>query len=137
MTKMTFPLTAHWTEDEEVQEKSVHDVAAALDLFRKVDAESRQRDPTIVEFDNEHGGAIAIGAGRDVTVITAQGSEDPPYFTTLARRQITPGDVMFMYAGENTPYPAHSIVPKADGVRALERFLRSGELDPDLEWERL
>lgn len=137
MTKMRFPLTARWTEHEEVQEESVPDVATALDLYRRVDTASRKSDPTMVEFENGHGPAIAIGAGRDVTVITAQSSEDPPYFTTQARQQLVKRDVDFMYAGENTPYPAHSIVPKADGVRALERFLRSGELDPDLDWEQL
>lgn len=137
MTKMTFPLTARWTEDEEVQEESVLDVASALDLYRRVDAASRKSDPTMVEFENGHGAAIAIGAGRDVTVITAQGSDDPPYFTTRAGRRLASDDVDFMYAGENTPYPAHSVVAKADGLRALERFLRSGELDPDLQWEQL
>ena len=137
MARPTFPLIARWTEDDEVQEEAVPDVASALDLYRRIDAASRKSDPTMVEFDSSPGPSIAVGAGRDVTVITAQDSDDPPYFTTMARRQLTPQDLMFMYAGENTPYPAHSMVPKADGVRALERFLRSGELDPDLEWEQL
>jgi hypothetical protein len=44
---------------------------------------------------------------------------------------------VFLYAGENTPYPGSSVVAKKDGVRALEHFLRSGELDPDLDWEKL
>jgi hypothetical protein len=133
---MTFPLVARWTERDVVQEKSVQDVDSALALFNRVDAASRSR-PTMVEFDDLDGGAIAVGAGRDVTVVTAQDSEDPPYFTSLAKRAVTNGDVMFLYAGENTPYPGHSIIPRADGVRALERFLRTGELDPDLDWERL
>lgn len=134
---MTFPLTARWTQNEEVQEESILDVASALDLYRRVDDDSRQTDPTMVEFEDGYGTAIAIGAGRDVTVITTQASENPPYFTSMARQRLTSEDVDFMYAGENTPYPASSIVPKAEGVRALERFLRSGELDPELDWEQL
>ncbi len=52
-------------------------------LFKEVDASSRDH-PTMLEFENANGGAIAIGAGRDVTVITAQHSLDPPYSTSQA-----------------------------------------------------
>jgi hypothetical protein len=134
---MDFPLTATWTDNEEVQEQPVRDVASALDLFHKVDSAARKGDPTMVEFKNGRGAAIAIGAGRDVTVITAQSSEDPPYFMSLARGSLVPEDPTFMYLAENTPYPVENTVPKAEGVTALERFLRSGELDPALDWERL
>jgi hypothetical protein len=133
---MKFPLTARWTEQEEVRERKVNEFAEAMSLFREVDASSRDH-PTMVEFENANGGAIAIGAGRDVTVITAQHSLDPPYFTSQAKGASDDDEYLFLYAGENTPYPGSSVVPKKDGVRALEHFLRSGQLDPDLEWEQL
>ncbi len=131
-----FPLTARWSEQEEVREQKVDEVAGALSLFKEVDAASKDH-PTMVEFENGHGAAIAIGAGRAVTVITAQHSLDPPYFTSRAKGAMEGADAWFIYAGENTPYPADSVVPKTDGVRALEHFLRTGELDSHLDWEKL
>jgi hypothetical protein len=131
-----FPLTARWTEREEVRERNVDEVADALSLFKQVDTTSKDH-PTMVEFENGQGTTIAIGAGRDVTVITAQHSLDPPYFTSRAEGDTDGADAWFTYAGENTPYPGHSVVPKSDGIRALEHFLRTGELDPHLGWERL
>jgi hypothetical protein len=136
MAAMKFPLIARWTEEEVVRERKVNDVAGAMSLFNELDASGRHH-PTMVEFENGDGGAIAIGAGRDVTVITAQHSIDPPYFTSQAKGAPDDDEYSFLYAGENTPYPGSSVVPKKDGVRPLEHFLRSGELDPDLDWEKL
>jgi hypothetical protein len=133
MAAIKFPLTARWTEEEVVRERKVSDVAGAMSLFNELDDSGN----TMVEFENGDGGAIAIGAGRDVTVITTQHSVDPPYFTSQAKGAPADDEYVFLYAGENTPYPGSSVVAKKDGVRALEHFLRSGELDPDLDWEKL
>ena len=119
-----------------MREQRVDSVSETLALFKKIDAKAGSY-PTLVEFDDEHGAAIAIWAGHDLTVITAQHSLEPPYFTTRAQRPVTTEDVWFMYAGENTPYPSHSVVPKAAGVAALEHFLRTEELDSRLEWATL
>jgi hypothetical protein len=62
MAAMKFPLTARWTEEEVVHERKVSDVAGAMSLFNELDALGRHH-PTMVEFENGDGGAIAIGAG--------------------------------------------------------------------------
>lgn len=70
----------------------------------------------MVELDDLDGGAIAVGASRDLTVITDQNSEAPPYFTSLAKRAVPKNsDVMFLYAGENTPYPGRGQALQYEG----------------------
>lgn len=117
--------------------RSVDDRAAAMALFGDVH-QSAKSAPTMVEYsDPRSGAAFAIGAGRDVTVLTVQASPAPPYFISRGRIKPARVPVWFLYAGENTPYPGSSAVPLNLGLKALEIILTSGERSPDLEWERL
>src|SRR5438552_2853252 len=101
-------LKATWTDWDTAYEQ---DVSAWNEADALLDKLALQTDPPrLVEFyDPASGRALAIGVGRDSTVLTYQDSLDPPYFLSLGD-PLTKGVEWFCYGNERTEYMAKNLV---------------------------
>lgn len=80
--------------------------------------------------------SLAIGLGRDRTVVTYQDSLEPPYFISLGNAE-EKGVETFMYGGEPTEYHAANLVSLACGFGALGEFFCCDRRPETCRWEQL
>lgn len=114
-------------------------VSSPLDLdelLDRLDAAFAKSDPTLVVIERSNvGDSIAIGLGRERSVLNHVGaSGDPPYFTS---RGEDPSEVAlgFKFGGEWSEFPTMATVPMEVARQAVRHFCACGELDPAVRWE--
>jgi len=83
-----------------------------------------------------NGNSLAIGLGRDKSVLNfVPGSGDPPYFTSLGAEDRDEA-IEFDFMGESSEFPVRNSVPIDTARQAMRDFLQTGELSAIIEWER-
>ncbi|ARU54286.1 immunity protein Imm1 [Oleiphilus messinensis] len=125
---------AQWTDWNQTfrKEVSTYDEARTI-----IDRLKKTIDPpAMVEFFDNSKRAIAIGIGRNVSVVTYQDSLDPPYLISLGERE-QPGTEWFCYGNEESEYLGRNLVSITLADNALKCFFTSNERPSVLKWEQL
>ena len=127
-------MNVEWSDGAEIRSAEILNAEEALELLKTLTASLPT--PAMVEFFDATGRAIALGVGRQKTIVTYQDSIDPPYY-------ISQGDadndesVFFQYGGEETEYLGQNVVELQPALNAIRDFFRSSSIYSGLEWERL
>jgi len=122
-----------WAEDR------CSTVSSICELDELIDSLSGQIDtdlPLLVEVEAvSTGNSLAIGIGRDVSVLNfVSRSGDPPCFTSVGDPDAD-GTVVFFYIGAWSEFRMRSVIPWAQARSALRRFAETGRLPKNVEWE--
>jgi hypothetical protein len=109
------------------------------DEFRHALAEAEQdaaRLPMIAEVTLDDGDCLAIGLGREVSVLSYVGaSKMPPYLISQGLARARDGEgVVFHYYGHWSEFPPPAAVPVEEAVDAVRYFCEHGELSPLMNW---
>jgi hypothetical protein len=125
--------TIGWDQHER-QAASIRDVDRILD---ELHADFANRDPQLVTVElNETGDSLAIGLGRDRSVLNyVSGSKDPPYFTSTGELEM--GEpIAFRFGGEWSEFPMRSSIPTPSARQAMRHFCATGKLSSAVQWEQ-
>ncbi|WP_164842324.1 Imm1 family immunity protein [Actinoplanes solisilvae] len=122
-----------WRDDEDGH------LVSCEEEFRHTLAEAEQdaaRMPLIAEVILDDGDCLAIGLGREVSVLSYVGaSKMPPYFSSQGSARVRDGEgVVFHYYGHWSEFPPSAAVPIAEAVEAVRYFCRHGKLSPLMNW---
>jgi hypothetical protein len=80
------------------------------------------------------GRSIALGLGREESVVQYQAADDPPYYASIGVDRLT-GLVLFDYGGQETEFDRRHAVAIADARHAVAEFARTDQRPRSLKWE--
>ncbi len=121
-----------WTTIRETHEGIVDDFEQAIAVFETAQrAESSA--PPMVEYWDDRGRALAIGAGLTESVATFQFTLDPPYYGSKGTD--SGGVVDYIYGNEPTEFLRENVIPVSSALACLRDFFSSTELPPSNAWE--
>lgn len=85
------------------------------------------------------GDCLSIGVGRDESVLGWTGASlDPPYFASKGTIESVEPVVMFFAEGDHwTEFPRHEAILWARAVEGVRRFLETGELPDNVDWQEI
>jgi hypothetical protein len=125
--------TIGWNQHEQPA-SSIHDVDRILD---ELHANFAGEDPQLVTVElNKTGDSLAIGLGRDRSVLNyMSGSKDPPYFTSTGELE-EDEPIAFRFGGEWSEFPMRSSIPTSMARQAMRYFCATGKLSSAIQWEQ-
>ncbi|GIF09136.1 hypothetical protein Asi03nite_66740 [Actinoplanes siamensis] len=90
----------------------------------------------IAEVTLDDGGCLAIGLGREISVLSYVGaSKMPPYFSSQGAARARDGEgVVFHYYGHLSEFPPSAAVPIVEAIDVLRYFCEHGKLSPLMNW---
>lgn len=89
----------------------------------------------MVEFWDERGRALAIGAGLSRSAATFQFNLDPPYYVSKGE---TSGEGLdFIYGNEPTEYGGENVISVSSALACLRDFFSSADLPASIAWEEV
>jgi hypothetical protein len=111
---------------------SIHDVDRVLDDLH---ADFVGGDPQLVTVEKETGDSLAIGLGRDRSVLNyINGSKEPPYLTSTGEIDIDE-PIAFRFGGEWSEFPMKHSIPTSIARQVMRQFCATGDLSADIQWE--
>jgi len=119
-----------WNGDCEKEVASLGDLEALLDQLH----DKNQAVMVVVESP-ANGDSLAIGLGRNVSVLNfVPGAGDPPYFTSLGF-DMSEEPIEFNFMGEQSEFPMRNTVSIDVARNAIREFFESGKMASSIEWE--
>jgi len=83
----------------------------------------------------ESGDSLAIGVGRDLSVLNyVPGTGDPPYFTSLGNESAK-GTIVFHFMGQWSEFSMRNAIPFDQARKAVRFFFETGKLSDKVKWE--
>ena len=79
---------------------------------------------------------MAIGLGRDKSVLLFQASADPPYFQSVGEHD-NPGVILFTYGGEETELSLEAAIDPKAALQAAAEFFDTDERPISVDWEEV
>jgi hypothetical protein len=131
-----FPrIVIEWSKHDEVlvRQKTVDSTIEAVEEFRRMDESG---EPVLVTFNVLGRGSLSVGAGKGLTVMCFQASDDPPYWTSLGDQEAEGVDHWF-YGGSYSEFLGRSLVPKSMVDIAITEFIETLERPSSINWEEL
>lgn len=90
--------------------------------------------PPLVELYQRDGSSLAIGVGRDRSVVTyIRSVEEPDWLSASDDEQDEP--MVFYLHGHFSEFPPDAAVPVADAVEAMRRFYATGQRPDNIRWQ--
>jgi len=125
--------TVEWNQYKQ-QVTSTQDVDRVLD---ELHADFALGDPQLVTVEiNETGDSLAIGLGRDRSVLNyVSGNKNPPYFTTVGELELDE-PIAFRFGGEWSEFPMRCSIPTPIARQAMRHFCATGKLCATIQWEQ-
>jgi hypothetical protein len=125
--------TIRWNQHER-RAVSIRDVDRLLD---ELHADFAGRDPQLVTVElNEAGDSLAIGLGRDRSVLNyVSGNKDPPYLTSTGELDMDE-PIAFRFGGEWSEFPMRNSIPTSSARQAMTHFCATGKLSSAVQWEQ-
>ncbi|WP_437815117.1 Imm1 family immunity protein [Sorangium sp. So ce1078] len=119
---------------QELQAASIPDVERILDELHE---NFVSEDPQLVTVEsNETGDSLAIGLGRDRSVLNyVSSSKDPPYFTSTGELEVDE-PIAFRFGGEWSEFPMRNSVPSSVARQAMMHLCITGRLSSVIQWEQ-
>lgn len=116
-------------EESEVLDPSVADAAEAI---RRLDAQTW----TIVSLYASDGAYMTIGGGAGKYVVFVSDTDEQLWNLVTAEEEGVDDSVLLHIGGQEGDYPRRQIAPASHVLEAAGTFMRTGELEPTLHWER-
>jgi hypothetical protein len=114
------------------------DSPAGLDaLLDKIATESElEEKPRLVSVNLPDGTSLAVGLGRDESVLNfVSASADPPYFTSKGTNSRDDKVVHFYYQDSWTEFPVKNLITISQAREAVRLFAKDGRRPQNVEWE--
>ncbi|AUX38437.1 MULTISPECIES: Imm1 family immunity protein [Sorangium] len=126
-------LVVEWDQQKR-QLSSISDLEHLLD---ELHATFSQTDPTLVTVElSESGDSIAIGLGRERSVLNyIKGDKNPPYFTSKGDLDLDDG-ITFRFGGNWSEFPMRNSISTPIAREAIRFFCSRGGLTKAIEWEQ-
>lgn len=130
---MTLQGTIQWGQNE----VAVVDSPAALnDLITRLESEVNRR-PIMIDVIAADGRSLALGLGREKSVLSLAGPEgSPPYYASVGDESVK-GDITFEYYGQMTHFQLRHAVPISAARIASVQFLSESGLPNAVRWEEV
>jgi hypothetical protein len=121
-----------WNQQERIA-SSIDDVNRILD---ELHMNFMSGDPQLVTVElNETGDSLAIGLGRDRSVLNyINGSKDPPYLTSTGGIEVDE-PIAFRFGGEWSEFPMKNSIPTSVARQVMGQFCATGNLSSAIQWE--
>ena len=137
---MIWPMTGHlivewWTYGDGHHKTTVATADDADELFVSVD-DDPSAGAVLIEFYEDGGRSMTVGAGRTRPVLNYQEPLDPPYFASLGDDE-SGEDTDFSYGGHFSEFRSINLVDKAAARRALREFVETRRRPSKIRWEQL
>lgn len=128
-------MKVQWSDWKNSYELELFSADSAVEFLQKLRLELKM--PAMVEFFNPASGrSICVGVGRDVSVVTYQDSNDPPYYISAGCEE-GDGAVVFCYGNEDTEYLLVNAISFELASLAVADFFRTNRRFEGIEWEKL
>jgi immunity protein Imm1 of predicted polymorphic toxin system len=130
---LTLQGTIQWGQNN----VAVVDSADAFnDLITRLEAEAQLR-PIMIDVIAGDGRSLALGIGRDKTVLSLVGAKgSPPYYASVGDENAQ-GDISFDYGGQGTDFRLRHAVPISAARTAAVQFLSGSGLPDAVRWEEV
>lgn len=120
-----------WSENGETEVASVDELDAVLDGLHNAGLPLL----VVVESSNQ-GDSLAIGLGRNVSVLNfVCGTGEPASFTSLGLDE-RDEPVEFNFMGAQSEFPLRNTIPVAVARQALREFIQTGGRTSSITWEQ-
>lgn len=121
--------------DERREVSSLVDLDALLD---RIHADGVGGKPALACLELPAGDSLAIGLGREVSVLNfVSSSANPPYFSSRGDNTDEEVTVHFEFMGDWSEYPLTRTISLDAARAALRYFWDTGKLDPSIRWEEV
>lgn len=128
-------MVAQWSDSSQEFTIEIESAESMLMLLEKLSV--KIETPALVEiYEPGVGRSIGVGVGRDISVVTYQDSNDPPYFISLGNDK-SDAVIVFNYGKEETEYLMRNAIPFKSALLAVESFFRSTGRYEGIAWEKL
>ena len=110
------------------------------EVLRTATEEARKRGTLgAILIEAANGNIITMVVGGDETVLGFDyGHHDPPYYSSRGpSNEDEPILTCQLTFQHHTEFPRKSVIPIADGVKAVRQFLHSGNLPACINWEEV
>jgi hypothetical protein len=122
-----------WREDGRAEVGSVQELDRLLDDL----TQQAKKEPFMAELISPKGDSVAIGLGRDGSVLSwVQAGGDPPYYGSKGNPKAS-DLVVFFYRGAWSEFPGSFVVPIAEAREAMRLFFESGQMPRNVDWEEV
>ena len=127
-----------WTDRRGVHEIILCGQDRVLDYLADVHSRERSLRPVVEILKRPSDSpSLSIVVGGDETVVTYEGSIDPPYFISIGDSERQGLSQPFFHGRQGVEHLAKNLVPFASALRAVSEFLEEGGRPTALSWERL
>lgn len=110
---------------------------ALVDLLHDLQADAARTRAFLVSITSPTGENFTLGIGADTSVCGwVSAAKDPPYFASKGSNEDGP-DLVFLYFGEWTDFPAEYGIPVEDAVEAAREFVAEGKRPTTIEWQEV
>lgn len=92
-------------------------------------------EPVLAEIEGPTGDSLAIGLGRELSVLNfISASREPPYFTSVGSQAPTGEVAVFRFGDEWTEIPAEHLIPVDVAREAAYLFFETLSRPDSVEW---
>lgn len=131
-TAMTDTPRLSW--DEAASRVPVDTEDELMERLRDI-ARTAAEAPPLVELLMADGSSLAIGVGREQSVVNYIRSPDEPDYLSKGSEAAQEPPV-FYYHGTYSDFPPDAAVSAEDAYEAMRRFYRSGERPDNIQWQQ-
>lgn len=125
--------TIKWGQGVAIVESS----DAFNDLITSLEAQAMRSRPIMIDVIADDGRSLALGLGRDKSVLSLAGSKGlPPYYASVGDENAD-GNISFDYYGEGTEFRLRNAVPISAARRSAVQFLSEPGLPNAVRWEEV
>ncbi len=114
--------------------KSLEELDALLDQLAR---DYSGDDAILVDVENSAGDGLAIGLGKDYSVLGfTSASGDPPYLVSKGS-EASDEPLVFYFQGHWTEFSMRNAIPVSAARDAVREFLTTGKLTCAVDWEEV
>lgn len=130
------PWRIRWGSADERIVRTLEELQESLDSLQR--EYSLAQEPVLAEIEAPTGDSLAIGLGRDWSMLNfVPASHEPPYFTSVGgefTEELSSGQV-FRFGDEWTEIPCRNLIPLSSARDAASTFFETNSRPPLVEWE--
>jgi immunity protein Imm1 of predicted polymorphic toxin system len=130
-TDATYGPQLSW--DEKATKVTVASEQELMDRLERIAAEADEAPP-LVQLSMPDGSSLAIGVGREQSVVTYIRSLNEPDYLSRGTAEASQPPV-FYYHGADSEFPPDAAVPAGDACEAMRRFYRTGKRPDNIDWQ--
>jgi hypothetical protein len=129
-TRSPAPVRLEW-ETKQTEVRSVRELDQVLD---RLTAEAKATRPFVAQLFAADGATLAMGLGRDATIMTyIPANLDPPYFHSVGKQR--GAALVFHFGGDWSEFPRRQALPVNEAREAMRRFFANPTLPANIDWE--